>query len=104
CVDDRVERMARLPPDDPAAWDKQAEAWAIRPQRAWALASVDREALLRHAKWMHRRGDSVRVLMSWKDLGVHVRLEQPERVGLDRLLNVVAAKDRVKRSLTILIV
>jgi type III pantothenate kinase len=104
CADGRVEQMARLPADDPEAWKKQAEAWCLATGLSWVLASVQRETLLRHAEWVRGRGDTVRVLISWKDLKVEVRLEQPERVGLDRLLNVVAAKDRVKRPLPMLIV
>jgi type III pantothenate kinase len=104
CAGDRVERMTRLPPDDPEAWRKQAEDWKLPQGQKWVLASVQRQSLLRHSEWVRSRGDSVRVLMSWKDLGVQVRLEQPERVGLDRLLNVIAAQDRVKRPLCVLIV
>jgi type III pantothenate kinase len=96
--------VARLPADDPEAWRIQAEDWKLPQGQKWVLASVQRQSLLRHSEWVRSRGDSVRVLMSWKDLGVPVRLEQPERVGLDRLLNVIAAKDRVQRPLCILIV
>jgi type III pantothenate kinase len=96
--------MAPLPSDDPEAWNKQAEAWSLATGLKWVLASVQRQTLLRHAEWVRGRGDTVRVLMSWKDLKVQVRLDQPEQVGLDRLLNVIAAKDRVKRPLPMLIV
>jgi type III pantothenate kinase len=104
CADGRVKQMARLPADDPEAWKKQAEAWCLATGLSWVLASVQRETLLRHAEWVRDRADTVRVLISWMDLNVQVRLDQPERVGLDRLLNVMAAKDRVKRPLPILIV
>jgi len=104
CSNDRVERMAPLPVDDPEAWQQQAEAWDLSPGQKWVLASVQRQTLLRYSKWVRSRGDTVRVLMSWKDLGVQVRLEHPEGVGFDRLLNAIAAKDHVKRPLPILIV
>jgi type III pantothenate kinase len=104
CAGDGVERMAPLPSDDPDAWKKQAETWNLAVGLQWVLAGVQRQTLLRHAEWVRGRGDTVRVLMSWKDLKVQVRLDQPERVGLDRLLNVIAARDRVKRPLRILIV
>src|SRR5262249_55126875 len=95
---------ARLPTENPEAWAQQADEWSLPPRRAWVLASVQPEALLRHAEWVRGRGDTVRVLISWKDLHVQVRLDQPERVGLDRLLNAVAERDRVKRPLKILMV
>jgi type III pantothenate kinase len=104
CAGDRVERMARLPPYDLEAWQKQAEAWNLAGERKWVLASVQPQTLLRHAEWVRGRGDTVRVLTSWTDVPVRVRLEHPERVGLDRLLNAVAAKDRAMRPLSILIV
>jgi type III pantothenate kinase len=104
CADDRVERMARLPIEGPEAWEKQAKLWNLATGSTWVLAGVQPQTLLRHAEWVRGRGDLVRVLMSWKDLSVQVQLDEPERVGLDRLLNGVAAKERVKRSLAVLIV
>jgi type III pantothenate kinase len=104
CAADRIEKMASLPPDDPEAWQKRAGEWKLPAQRVWVLAGVEPETRLRLAEWVRQRGDTVRVLMSWKDLPVRVSLEQPERVGLDRLLNAVAARDRVMRSVPCLIV
>jgi type III pantothenate kinase len=104
CANDRVEQMARLPADDPEAWKNQAAAWKLTTGLNWMLAGVQRETLLRHAEWVRERGDSVRMLMSWKDLNVRVRLKWPGRVGLDRLLNVIAAKDRIKGPSPLLIV
>jgi len=104
CVDGRVGKMTRLPADDPEGWKKQAETWKLATGLDWVLASVQRQTLQRHSEWVQSRGDTVRVLMSWKDLNVQVRLDEPGRVGLDRLLNVLAAKNRVKRPLPILIV
>jgi type III pantothenate kinase len=104
CANDQVERTARLPSDDPDAWKRQAEEWDLAIGRQWALASVQRQTFVRHTEWVRARGDTVSTLISWKDLGLKVRLEHPELVGLDRLLNAVAAKDRVKRALPILIV
>jgi type III pantothenate kinase len=104
CAENRVERMVGLRADDPEAWRRQAEAWNLTTGLQWVLASVQRETLLRHAEWVRSRGDTVRVLMSWKDLKVQVRLDQPERVGMDRLLNVIAAKDRVTRPLPLIII
>jgi len=104
CADDRVQRMARLPADDPEAWKQQAEAWNLATGLSWVLASVQRQTLLRHSEWVRERGDSVRLLSSWRDLNVQVQLKKPGSVGLDRLLNVIAAKDRIKSPSPILIV
>jgi type III pantothenate kinase len=104
CADERIEKMASLPPDDPNAWKDQAEAWNLALNRSWFLAGVQPDTQLRLAKWLCDRGDRVRGVPSWKDLPLQVSLEQPERVGIDRLLNAVAANGRVQRQLPILIV
>ncbi|HMF12988.1 MAG TPA: type III pantothenate kinase [Gemmataceae bacterium] len=98
CAGGQVERMARLPPKDPDAWQKQAQEWNLASGRQWTIASVNRQTLAEHAEWLRGRGDTVRALTSWKELSVRIQLKQPEGVGLDRLLNAMAAKDRAKGS------
>ncbi len=104
CAGDHVERMASLPSDNPKAWDAQADDWNIRRGRQWALATVQPATLARHLDWLTNYGQTVRVIDSWQELNVQVAIPQPERIGLDRLLNVVAARDRVTRAAPILIV
>jgi len=104
CSDDRVEKMVSLPADDEQAWNRQAEAWDLPSPCGWAVAGTNPKRQLRLAEWILGRGDMLRVLAAFQDLPVHVALNEPERVGLDRLLNAVAAKDRVKRSISCLIV
>jgi type III pantothenate kinase len=104
CVGDRVENVVSVESAREDVWDKQAEALGLPAKANWALAGVQPNSLLRLSEWVLRRGGGLRVLSSHQDLPVQIRLPQPERVGIDRLLNVVAAKDRVKRPLSILIV
>jgi type III pantothenate kinase len=104
CAEDRVERMASLLPDDTKDWQIQIDAWQVTGPKSWAVAGVDPNLTQRLCEWIRQRGDTVRVLMSWSDLRLEVAVEQPERVGIDRLLNAMAAKDRVKRPLSILII
>jgi type III pantothenate kinase len=104
CSDDRIQKIASLPPDDETSWKEQAQAWSLPSRCSWVLAGVQPQRQLRLAEWVLARGDTLRVLGSFQDLPLKVGLPQPERVGLDRLLNAVAAKDRVKRPLSILIV
>jgi type III pantothenate kinase len=58
----------------------------------WHIASVHREGTRVLTKWLdsHREGDQVR-LLSYHDLPIAIRVEAPERVGLDRLAAAVAA-------------
>lgn len=58
---------------------------------AWCVATVHREAERRLAEWVAERrpGDSYRLLQHPR-LPIEIRVDQPERVGTDRLLAAVA--------------
>jgi len=73
------------PPD---AWWNDLPAEAVR----WCVSSVNREGrrILAEAVRSRRPHDDVRVLAAG-DLPIEVRVEQPQRVGLDRLAAAVAA-------------
>ncbi len=55
----------------------------VHPQRRDALAD-----------WLRQRGFTVTVLLLARDLPLEVRLEYPDRAGIDRLLNAVAVNSR----------
>jgi type III pantothenate kinase len=57
----------------------------------WRVASVQRESERRLAEWVrqHRPQDDYH-LLSYRDLPIEVRVDQPERVGIDRLAAAVA--------------
>ncbi len=57
----------------------------------WWIASVNRPAATRLIDWLreHRSGDRV-VLLASGDLPLVVRLERPDMVGIDRLVDAVA--------------
>lgn len=94
CSPDVVVEFASLPPDDFAAWRKQLERWSIAPASRWVVAGVHpaRRDLL--ADWLRQRGEEVRVVAHPGELPLRTRLEQPEKAGIDRLLNAVAANRR----------
>jgi type III pantothenate kinase len=58
---------------------------------SWWLASVNRPAATRLIDWLHehRPGDRV-ILLASGDLPLDVRLERPDMVGIDRLVDAVA--------------
>lgn len=75
-----------------AAWLPAGPAWA-----EWWIASVNRPATSHLTDWIVRQGSTpsghsapVR-LLSAADLPLEVRLEHPERVGMDRLAAATAA-------------
>src|SRR5207244_9869901 len=51
----------------------------------------------RLADWLRQRGEQVQVLSSAQQVPLPVRVERPESVGIDRLLNAVAASRRLQR-------
>jgi type III pantothenate kinase len=88
-------RSVSLPPDDPAEWQAQIMRWQLDGVLNWAVSSVHPEHGERLVDWIRQRGDSVWMLDNWRDLPVAVRIDHPEKVGMDRLLDAVAAKARV---------
>jgi type III pantothenate kinase len=93
-----VIRRATLP-DEPAAWEAQKarwnediHLWKLGGAVAWVVAGVDPERCQRLRNWLAARGDQVVALENAAQLPLKVAVDQPDRVGLDRLLNAVAAK------------
>lgn len=82
---------ASLPPDDPAAWDAQLTALPVSGPLSWAVASVDPARLDRFTSWATNRRDFVRVITN-ADIRLPIDVEELARVGIDRLLNAVAAR------------
>jgi type III pantothenate kinase len=95
CQGGRVVESVSLPPEDPAAWQRQLELWNLAGPLAWIVAGVQPQWRARLVGWLHERGDQAAVLEDWQQLGLCVLVEQPERVGIDRLLNAVAARSRI---------
>jgi type III pantothenate kinase len=83
--------IVSLPPDDPAAWTEQADRWALPTGAKWVVAGVHpgrRESL---SAWVRARGDELRVIDAARQLPLRVLLNEPDKVGIDRLLNALAA-------------
>jgi type III pantothenate kinase len=85
--------------DDPAVWERELLSLRSRPPLdnvpgplTWVLASVQpaRGDRLRH--WLAGRGDRVAVLGRAAELPLLVQVSKPDQVGIDRLLDAVAAK------------
>ena len=94
CDAERVLDAAALPLDDPAAWERQLAAWPADALRAWVVTGVSPPHVERFAAWLRMRGEAVRVLDGYGQLPLVVAVDHPETVGIDRLLNAVAANAR----------
>lgn len=104
CSSDLVWSTASLPPDNPDAWDKQWHAWELDKTRPWIVAGVHparRDALV---TWLKSQSDSVHILLSRSQLPIAISLEHPEKVGIDRLLNAVAANRRRQPNIAAILV
>jgi type III pantothenate kinase len=91
CAAGRVVAMAGLPHDDEAAWQRQLASWNIAADPPWTLGGVDPGQCDRLHAWLERHGYSVRVIDSYRQLPLKVQVDAPDKVGLDRLFNAVAA-------------
>jgi type III pantothenate kinase len=95
CAAGSVAETASLPPDNPAIWDNQATQWGLRGAAGtWVVTSVHPAWCERLTGWIKQRGGRVRVLAEARELPLRVSLERPDHVGIDRLLDAVAANRR----------
>jgi len=85
-----------LAPDDPAAWTRLAGEWQFASDRAWAVASTSPQRLKQFTEWAAARGDGVTAIDAAGKVPIAVRVDEPGSVGIDRLLNALAAGAVVK--------
>lgn len=93
CAADRiVERMA-LPADDESAWDAQAAAWNVTSSE-FVIASVQPVTRERFVRWLDAHRRSHRVIQRHEQIPIETAVDNPDHVGVDRLLDAVAANSR----------
>jgi type III pantothenate kinase len=94
CEHGQVTEVAALPPDALDAWERQCAHWPGALACRWIVSGVHparRDALVR---WLRSHQATVHVLESHRQLPLVVQVPAPEQVGIDRLLNAVAANTR----------
>jgi len=92
-ADGKLELPVRgLPADDLASWERLATDWGPAGGRTWAVASTDPERLRQFVGWVESRGERAIAIDSPRKVPIGVSVDHPGRVGIDRLLNVLAAK------------
>jgi type III pantothenate kinase len=94
CVPRAVVETAALPPESPDAWQEQLTRWDMGRPVKWALTGVHPARVRQLEDWLRRRGDMVRVINDSRELPLHVALDRPDHVGIDRLLDAVAVNGR----------
>jgi type III pantothenate kinase len=93
CGDGAVVESMSLPHSE-AAWQEQVERWGLGGALRWVVASVQPRTADLMAGWACRRGDAVVSLETARQLPLQVLVDKPDWVGIDRLLNAVAANTR----------
>jgi type III pantothenate kinase len=93
CCPDAVRETCSLSPDDPATWKQQMELWTIA-RGLWVVSGVHPRLRDRLVEWLRECGQRVQVLDDPNDLPLRVLLARPDHVGVDRLLDAVAANSR----------
>lgn len=93
CGPTRIDASVSLPSDDPDAWREQFTQWRLSGVR-WAVSSVVPKARQRFVDWLTEIGQPAVVIESAGQLPLRVALDAPECVGIDRLLDAVAANTR----------
>jgi type III pantothenate kinase len=88
---DLPNRMASLAPDSLQIWEEQLEQWGMVDSLKWAVASVHTDRLRQFVVWAEDRGDQVQVI-DHSHVPIVMDVEEPSKVGIDRLLNVLAFK------------
>ncbi|MBI3823487.1 MAG: type III pantothenate kinase [Planctomycetes bacterium] len=104
CSSAQVWSIAALPGDDAAAWQKQWLEWKLEPAQEWIVSGVHplrRDVLV---AWIKERCDAVQVLTTPKQVPLQIDVEYPDRVGIDRLLNAVAANVRRQENVAAILV
>jgi type III pantothenate kinase len=104
CSTDQVWSTAALPPEDADAWHDQWRDWKLDPAQEWIVSGVHPARIETLVAWLKERSDSVVVLASYRELPVKVEVEVPDKVGLDRLFNVVAVNRRRQENVAAILV
>jgi type III pantothenate kinase len=90
--------MSSLAHDDPVGWKRQLELWGLNRPTHWAVAGVAPKAVQRLSDWLARRDATVAAVTNEVVLGGRSGLTtavlHPTRIGVDRLLSVLAAYRR----------
>ncbi len=94
CAADAIVETAALPADDPLTWQGQVATCGLAAPQDWAVSGVAPERRDALIEWLVRSGHRVALIDDPAQLPIRVDVERPDAVGVDRLLNAVAANRR----------
>jgi len=91
CRDERIVEVTALPPGDVATWERQTTAWNLDAASSWVLSGVQPAHRDHLRQWLLSRSQRIVEITSFRQIPIEVAVDVPDRVGIDRLLNAVAA-------------
>lgn len=103
CVGGQVTEMASLAGDRPDEWNSQLLKWGLGSPLSWAVASVQPEWQQGFSHWAESRGDHIGTI-THAHVPVPTDVTERERVGIDRLLNALAALVRVPEGWPLIVI
>ena len=95
CRADSVREICSLPHDAPESWMFQLQRWTDA-RGLWVVSGVHPQRRDQFIEWVRQRGQRVQLLDDPNDLPLRVLVARPDHVGVDRLLDAVAANSRRK--------
>src|SRR5262245_19617428 len=94
CGSAGIERAVSLP-EDPDAWRRQLLEWRLDGSQHWTGAGVHPKRRDHFTDWLRQQSHQVNAIDHFSRLPLVLKVDHPEKVGLDRLFNVLAAKSLV---------
>lgn len=94
CVEGAVREVCSLPPETPAVWEQQRQRWGLGENCHWIVTGVHPARREELVEWLRQCGQRATVLDDPADLPLRVLVARPDHVGMDRLLDAVAANSR----------
>src|SRR5579883_792433 len=94
CQEGAVTEACSLPLDDAGAWQRQLKGWGLEGHSSWVVTGVQPARRDHFIAWLRQQGQTVRFLDDPGELPLRVLVERPDHVGIDRLLDAVAANSR----------
>jgi type III pantothenate kinase len=84
------ELFASLSGNEPKEWELQLSKWELKGRLTWAVAGVQPLWQEQFIQWAKARGDRIQVI-THEHITIPTEVEERKAVGIDRLLNAVAA-------------
>lgn len=92
---DRLEVCCTLDANSPASWETGIRPLDATAGSRWHIAGVHPITVKAFAEFVRENGSAAQVISDFRDIPIPVDVENPEKVGLDRLLAALGAIGRL---------